>query len=56
MDGIVKEASNRLHDLGAIDKKEMIPGGWSSQREDSNIQHNPGPVKGALEKKNNDYW
>ena len=29
----------------------MIPGGWNSQREVSNVQHNPCPVKGALEKK-----
>ena len=29
----------------------MIPGGWNSQREVRNVQHNPGPVKGALEKK-----
>ena len=29
----------------------MIPGGWSSQREVSNVQHNPSPFKGALEKK-----
>ena len=26
-----REASNNQHDLGAIDKKEMIPGGWNSQ-------------------------
>ena len=27
----------------------MIPGGWNSQREVSNVQHNPGPVKGTLD-------
>ena len=25
------EASNNQQDLGVIDKKKMIPGGWSSQ-------------------------
>ena len=29
----------------------MIPGGWNSQREDSNVQNNPGSIEGALEKK-----
>ena len=32
MDGTVKkDASNNQHDLGAIDMKVMIPGGWNSQ-------------------------
>ena len=31
--------------------KVMIPGGWNSQREVSHVLHNPGLVKGALEKK-----
>ena len=29
----------------------MIPGGLNCQRELSNIQHDPGPVEGALEKR-----
>ena len=29
----------------------MIPGGWNCQRDVSNIQHDPGPVEGALEKR-----
>ena len=26
-----REAGNHQHDLGTIDKKETIPGGWKSQ-------------------------
>ena len=37
MDGVVKrEHSNNEHDFGAMHKKEMIPGGWNSQKKDSN--------------------
>ena len=31
--------------------RQMIPHGCSIQREFSDVQHNPGPVEGVLEKK-----
>ena len=34
-----REANNNQHDLGAIYKKEMIIGGWNSQREVCNTKH-----------------
>ena len=31
-----REASNNQHDFCAIDKKEMIPGGWNGQKKKTN--------------------
>ena len=35
----------------AMEKKEMIPGGWISQREAANTQHHPGLVEDNMEEK-----
>ena len=35
----------------SIQKQEVIPGGWKSQREVSFIQNNPDPVEHAMEGK-----
>ena len=49
------KASNTQHNPGpvqsALEKKEMILGGWNSHREANNTQYHPGPVKDAIEKK-----
>ena len=37
------------HIEDAMKEKDMIPGGWSRQREASNIEQYSGPVAGPLE-------
>ena len=50
-ENIKREARNNQDDIEAIDKKDIIPGGWNSQGEVCNVRHKPGPVKAPWRRK-----
>ena len=54
VDGIVKKNNTEYYPdpvQSTMEKKEMIPGGWISQREAANTQHHPGLVEDNMEEK-----
>ena len=48
---IKKEARNSQPVQSVLEKKEMIPGGWISQRKAANTQHQPDLVKDNMDEK-----